>query len=744
MQFPKSEKLKEFIKSIGYLKTLEATRNKEDYEIFKKLINKKISEKDAYTSLKTKNLLTNSKLLDTKVITELINYNKLLIEISTDFGIIGVKKYKLKNRSSGLLKILSGKKLKSTIPGETKQKEEVQKQITPIVQETPKSKIPVTVVAVKPEPVIIVEKPKEVPTAQITMSTSKASQREETNKSNVITEPIISPKTVSQDIPRVEKKVQVTENKNSSVFNSLNELFIKNKPIETEKPVLRPEIVVQTPEFEVPKDLLPENYQILIPGFAYAFIQEMGNTAKRYTVAEPELTKEEAKVLEETKTSLINKISIADLTNESQIYEMIEKLFAKNKIRMDKSQKDKIVYYIIRQVNGLDRIEALMHDTLIEDIECNGIGIPIFIVHRKYGHIVTNVQFDTEKELQQFIIKMAHLSKSYVSYASPLLDAILPDGSRVNATLTSNVSTRGPTFTIRKFPQKPLTAIDLINSGTLNSTIASYLWTALEFKKNMILIGPTAGGKTTLLNVISSFIAPAQRVVSIEDTREINLLMENWIPQITRPGFGPPDSSGKKYGEVTMLDLLKESFRQRPDYLILGEVRGEEMSLMFQGMASGHCSLSTVHSKSVESLVTRLTTPPISLDPSLLTCLDIVIVTGFKGSNETNREIKELDEIRGFNVKTRKVEYNAIYKSYEKEPEQKEGDLFTTKLPIIYNSDLLKDISREHNIEPNALLALITARKNFIDTLCKNPPKDYVAFKIALNNYKATEAIKID
>jgi|GEM_PF-884571 len=743
MQFPKTEKLKEFIKSIDSLKKLESSRNKEDYDIFKKLINKKISEKEAYASLKTKNLLTNSKALDIKIITEIVKYNGLLVEIANDFGLGRIKRYKLKNRPSGILKIFSGKKLKSSIPGEEKQKEEKQKEITPI-QETPKSKIPVKVVAIKPEPSII--ETEKIPTTEIIRSTSKVSRREEVNKPERITEPIVSSKTVSQDIPKVERKIQVTEKKPStSIFNTLNELFLKNKKTGViEKPKAKPKVVAEMPEFEIPKDLLPENYQILIPGFAYAFIQEMGNTAKRYTVAEPELTKEEAKILEETKTSLINKISLADLTNESQMYEMIEKLFTKNKVKMNKQQKDKIVYYIIRQVNGLDKVEPLMHDTLIEDVECNGIGIPIFIVHRKYGHIITNIQFDTEKELQQFIIKMAHLCKSYVSYASPLLDAILPDGSRVNATLTSNVSTRGPTFTIRKFPQKPLTAIDLINSGTINSTIAAYLWTALEFKKNMILIGPTAGGKTTLLNVISSFIPSAQRVVSIEDTREINLLMENWIPQITRPGFGPPDTSGKKYGEVTMLDLLKESFRQRPDYLILGEVRGEEMSLMFQGMASGHCSLSTVHSKSVESLVTRLTTPPISLDPSLLTCLDIVIVTGFKGSDEMNREVKELDEIRGFNIKTRKVEYNAIYKSYEKEPEQKEGDLFTTKLPIIYNSDLLKDISREHNIEPNDLLTLITSRKSFIDELCKNPPKDYVEFKIAINNYKATEKIKIE
>ena len=178
------------------------------------------------------------------------------------------------------------------------------------------------------------------------------------------------------------------------------------------------------------------------------------------------------------------------------------------------------------------------------------MNTPIYIVHRKYGHVATNIMFNTEKELQDFVIKMAHLSKSYVSYASPLLDSILPDGSRVNATLTSNVSTRGPTFTIRKFPQKPLTTIDLVNSKTINSTIVAYLWTLIEFKKNIILIGPTAGGKTTLLNVISSFIPSGERVVSIEDTREINLLMN-------RQGFGPQDIRWKRYVEITMEDLLK-------------------------------------------------------------------------------------------------------------------------------------------------------------------------------------------
>ncbi len=541
-------------------------------------------------------------------------------------------------------------------------------------------------------------------------------------------------KKTTEEPPKLKKlEIKVPETHKNIFQNLLHTLGTKKKT-----PELKIVAEQTAPAFEEPKELLPENYQVLIPGFAYTFIEEKASSRK-YIVAEPELTQEEEKIFEAVMQELINKISLIDLKEENQLTKNIEKSLSKTKITP--AQKSKIIYYIIRQIKGLDKIEPLMHDPLIEDIECDGTNIPIFIVHRKYGHIETNVVFKTEKELQQFVIKMAQLSRSYVSYASPLLDAILPDGSRVNATLTSNVSTRGPTFTIRKFPQKPLTAIDLINNGTITPEIVGYLWTAMEFKQTALIIGPTAGGKTTLLNIITSFIPSGRRVVSIEDTREINLLLDNWVPQVTRAGFGPPDSSGKKYGEVTMLDLMKESFRQRPDYLIVGEVRGEEMSVMFQGMASGHCCLSTVHAKSVNDLVNRLITPPISLEPSLLTSLDLVIVTGFSGGSETKRTIKELDEILGFNVKENRIEYNAVYSTVadRKKVPRKEGDLFTGELPITYRSEILKKIAREYNLNLNTILEVINKRIAFIEELTKRPPKDYVEFKLELNKYKQTE-----
>jgi flagellar protein FlaI len=687
MKIPQSQELKKLVDAIEELISIEDSRSQIDKQYFEELSLGKINSKQLAKKLKEKKEFANSKNIDIKAISQLVKYSQILKQISQDLEIEGIDSYTLKTRN--FIKSIIGSKKKTT-------KQKVKRKALPkqIHKEIP-----------------VVRKTVEFKQKKPTKKKINILQKAEDFADNILK--IIG---LSKLTNKSKKEIKEKE-ENEEIISKF-----------------------KRPKFEEPAELKPENYQMLIPGYAYAFIDEKKGK-RTYVVAEPELTKDEKRILEEVKTELINKISLIDIKEEASLFKQVNKIFRNKKIKLDKDQKSKIVYYIARQIKGLDKIEPLMHDPLIEDIEGDGVGIPIFIVHRKYGHIETNIVFESEKELQEFVTKMAHLCKSYVSYASPLLDAILPDGSRVNATLTSNVSTRGPTFTIRKFPQKPLTAIDLINSDTINSTLVAYLWTVIEFKKTIIIVGPTAAGKTTLLNVITSFIPPGQRVVSIEDTREINLLMNNWIPQITRPGFGPPDAQGKKYGEVTMNDLLKESFRQRPDFLIIGEVRGQEMSMMFQGMASGHCCISTIHSKSVDNLVNRLITPPISLEPSLLTSLDIVIVIGFSGSGESKRAIKEIDEIRGFNVKENKIEYNAVYNVVEEINKKEGNELFTDELPITYRSEILKDISREHGIKLNELLEVIKKRKSFIDDLLKRdkPPKDYVEFKLELNKYKTKE-----
>jgi flagellar protein FlaI len=221
------------------------------------------------------------------------------------------------------------------------------------------------------------------------------------------------------------------------------------------------------------------------------------------------------------------------------------------------------------------------------------------------------------------------------------MDGTLPDGSRVNATYTQEISTRGPTFTIRKFTEIPWTPTQLISFNTLSPEMLAYLWLLIQYKSNIIITGGTASGKTSLLNAVAFFIPPEARVVSIEDTRELNLYKENWLPSVARASVGMAGA-----GEVSLFSLLRASFRQNPDYVIVGEVRGEEASVLFQGMASGHSSMSTIHADSVDTLVKRLETPPINLSPTLINTVDaIAIMTHAIVKKRETRKLREIVEI---------------------------------------------------------------------------------------------------
>jgi archaeal flagellar protein FlaI len=314
-------------------------------------------------------------------------------------------------------------------------------------------------------------------------------------------------------------------------------------------------------------------------------------------------------------------------------------------IKISPESYDKVFYYLFRDFIGLNEADPLLRDYFIEDIECNGVDTPIFIIHRLYRNLRTNVIYRDMDKLASFIEKLAQRTGRYVSYAQPLLDGTLPDGSRVNATYTKDVSSRGPTFTIRKFTKIPWTPIQLISMNTLSPEMLAYFWILLENKSNILVTGGTASGKTTLLNALAFFIPPEARVVSIEDTREINLPRENWLPAVARTSIGVG-----KIGEVDLFEILKSSFRQNPDYLIVGEVRGKEAFVLFQGMASGHASISTIHAESVDTLVRRLQTPPISLSPTLVNSLDCVaIATHATVKGHESRKVRAIVEVVNVN-----------------------------------------------------------------------------------------------
>jgi len=453
-------------------------------------------------------------------------------------------------------------------------------------------------------------------------------------------------------------------------------------------------------------------YPLIFP-FAYAHIHwDDKNKEVVYDVIEPELSEEDKKVYERIEIALtkiidVNLESLKD-TKKTLDYIKTKTLYVMRElgIQLKAGQATRILYYIYRNFVGLNKIEPIMHDPYIEDIGCDGVNVPIFLSHKKYGNIRSNIIFESEDELKEFVVKLAERCGRYISYAEPLLDGSLPDGSRVQATLASDVTTRGPTFSIRKFREIPYSPIDLIRLGTASSKVLAYLWFALEHNKNILIAGGTATGKTSMLNAIVSFIPPEAKIVSIEDTRELNLYHDNWIPAVARTGFGISGKE-KRYGEVTMFDLLKESFRQNPDFVIVGEVRGVEASVLFQGMASGHTSLGTIHGGSVDDIIKRLETPPIELPPSLLETLDIIIVMQRAPQfGKSARRAREIAEIESIDPATGKERINRVFTwspisdSYE-----------------MHRSYVLEVISTEFGMPMNEIMKELENREKFLNWL---------------------------
>jgi len=309
----------------------------------------------------------------------------------------------------------------------------------------------------------------------------------------------------------------------------------------------------------------------------------------------------------------------------------------------------KILYYILRDTVGYGPLDPLMRDPDIEDISCVGPGRPIYVWVRPYEYVPTNVIFYDPEELDDFIVKLAHKAGKHVSVASPIVDAILPGGHRLAATFRKEVSVAGSTFTIRKFREEPLTIIDLIRWGTLSPELAAYLWLVIENKLTALILGVTGAGKTSLLNALATLLRPTTKVVTIEDTPELKLPLENWVQLVSRPshGIGP-----YKVGEITLFDLVKLSLRYRPDVIIVGEVRGEEAYVLFQAMATGHGGMTTMHAEDISAAVKRLTSPPMNIPESYIPLASLAMVirrVRLPGAEIVARRVAKVWEIRGPN-----------------------------------------------------------------------------------------------
>ncbi len=386
-----------------------------------------------------------------------------------------------------------------------------------------------------------------------------------------------------------------------------------------------------------------------------------------YEVIEPPLTDDEKKILENIKSKLIEVLELKDFENDEErkeyLMEKTEEIIEEMNVPVDSVVLDRIKYYVYRDFLGYGLVQVPMHDSEVEDISCDGVNIPIYIYHRMYGSIRSNLKFQKENELDNYVIWIVQKSGRHISISNPMVDASLPDGSRLQATLGKHVTKRGSSFTIRRFKPNPFTPIDLIRFKTMSREMMAYIWLAVENGMSIIVCGGTASGKTTTLNAILLFIPPNMKIASIEDTRELNLPHENWIPSLTREGLGEPNPvTGKRPGEIDMFDLLKAALRQRPQYIMVGEVRGPEAYTVFQAMATGKTCYTTFHADDVKSMVHRFENAPINLPRALITALDIVILQAqVKVGTTMTRRVKSITEIVGLDPETNEIITNNAY-----------------------------------------------------------------------------------
>ncbi len=472
-----------------------------------------------------------------------------------------------------------------------------------------------------------------------------------------------------------------------------------------------------------------EVYPIAEPNVYAAVVRDPVSQKMHYEVIEPTLRKEEETYLEEIKTLLMEEldVSVKDLETKENATEYLKRKVAQviedYKLKIPSEAVEKLMYYIVRDYVGYGKIDPLMRDHMIEDISADGVNIPIYVWHREFESLPTNVVYKSPEELNSFIVRLAFLAGKQISIASPLLDASLPDGSRIQMTYGNEITRRGSTFTIRRFRVDPLTISDLIMFKTLSAEIAAYFWYAIENRASVLVAGGVATGKTTMLNCLSMFIKPEFKIVSVEDTAELNLPHENWIPSVART------SGDKKHGgDVTLFDLLKAGVRQRPDYIIVGEVRGDEAYTLFQAMATGHLGMCTIHAESVDSAIHRLEAAPMNIPRSLLHMIDIILVQGrTEISGKPARRALSITEMVGSDPKTKELLTNDVYRW------NAGGDFFS----YLGRSYVLERIMKKLNTTAQEVQSELQRRKMVLEWMTRNKIRKYTDVAGVIREYYA-------
>jgi len=387
--------------------------------------------------------------------------------------------------------------------------------------------------------------------------------------------------------------------------------------------------------------------------------------------------------------------------------EIIAEKYHKSLGKFTIEQWDSIFYYVVRDLTGYGPLQAIMEDPWIEDISCNGLDVPIFIWHRKYESIPTNIIFRSTQTLNDFLVKLAHKSGKHISSAQPVLDAMLPEKHRLAATFMKEVSMKGSTFCIRKFRTEPLSILDLIQIGTLSARIAAYFWLILEHKKSFMIVGGTGAGKTSMLNALLSLMSQNDKIVTAEEVPELSPPVSNWTQLNSRESFNFGDGPS---GDITLFDLIKISLRYRPDYVIVGEVRGEEAYVLFQALATGHGGLCTMHADSIDRVVKRLTSPPMNVSEVYIPLMNVALYI-------QRVELPHKKDGLSFGRRVRSVSEIAEYDNYlEVSRWDPRTDTFTT---MFKDSYIIQQISVSSGKTMEQLLEELDRREQYIENMFK-------------------------
>ncbi len=435
----------------------------------------------------------------------------------------------------------------------------------------------------------------------------------------------------------------------------------------------------------------------------------------QYKVIVPEVSEPTRALFNEIRNKLIIEVNVSpeeilDIKVMKKIKERFKKkateLLKQNLPGLKEETKTFLVGNLIHEMLGFDKIEFILCDENLEEVIVNSAKEPVMAYHKKYGWAQTNIVIDSEEKIQNFSNIIARRAGRQINTLNPLLDAQLVTGDRANAVLYP-ISNKGNTITIRKFSRDPWTVTDLIKNKTTNSTIFALIWLAIQYELNVLISGGTASGKTSFLNVCMPFIPPNNRIISIEDTRELQLpKFLYWCPLTTRL----PNPEGK--GEVSMLDLLVNSLRMRPDRIILGEIRKKkEAEVLFEAMHTGHSVCATVHADNIHETIQRLTNPPIEVPPNMVSAVNLNVVMFRDRRRGIRRTLQVGEFLSGEEAGKGTVKSNILYRW------KPSSDTFIEHSTSIR---LFEDLSRHTGLSQSEIYKDIETKKKILEYMLKN------------------------